>query len=98
MTEGGDIKFRVYIKKSEGNVVDLVPLNQVDSHLAMEEGQFTCEEPGKCKLHCCSGFRMYDGHVFNYWNLRIDVVEFDNTFSYLRSKKLRYHIIVDPPL
>jgi hypothetical protein len=49
MTEGGDIQFRVYIKKSKGNVVDVIPLDRVDSHLTMEEGQFTCDEPGKCK-------------------------------------------------
>jgi hypothetical protein len=64
MTEGGDIRYRVYIKKSKGNVVDVIPLDRVDSHLTMEEGQFTCDEPGKCKLHYCSaGFRI---HVFNY--------------------------------
>ncbi|XP_046633155.1 SEC14-like protein 2 [Daphnia pulicaria] len=74
MTEGGDIRFRVYIKKSKGNVVDVIPLDRVDSHLAMEEDQFTCDEPGK--------------YVF----------EFDNTFSYLRIKKLHYYIYFDPPL
>ncbi|XP_046460824.1 SEC14-like protein 2 [Daphnia pulex] len=73
MTEGGDIRYRVYIKKSKGNVVDVIPLDRVDSHLMMEEGQFTCDEPGK--------------YVF----------EFDNTFSYLRTKKLHYHIYFDPP-
>ena len=49
MTEGGDIRFRVYIKKSKGNVVDVIPLDRVDSHLAMEEGQMACDEPGKCE-------------------------------------------------
>jgi hypothetical protein len=51
MTEGGDIQFRVYTNNSEGGTFDLVPLCRVDSHLAMEEGQITCGEPGKCNLH-----------------------------------------------
>nr|CAH0109449.1 unnamed protein product [Daphnia galeata] len=47
MTEGGDIRFRVYSKNSKGSTNDFVPLSRVDSHLAMEEGYLTCEEPGK---------------------------------------------------
>lgn len=47
MTEGGDISFRIYSKDSKE---DLVPLVRVDSHLAMEEGQVTCDQPGKCKF------------------------------------------------
>ncbi|KAK4004692.1 SEC14-like protein 2 isoform X1 [Daphnia magna] len=70
MTEGGDISFRIYSKDSKE---DLVPLVRVDSHLAMEEGQVTCDQLGK--------------YVF----------EFDNSFSYLRTKKVRYHITVHPP-
>ena len=62
MTEGGDIRFRVYSKNSKGSTNDFVPLSRVDSHLAMEEGYLTCEEPGKCKFqsaffftaHCTS--------------------------------------------
>ncbi|EFX62164.1 hypothetical protein DAPPUDRAFT_120465 [Daphnia pulex] len=73
ITEGGDIKFRVYSKDSKGNTFDFVPLSRVDSHLDMEEGEITCEEPGKY------------------------VLEFDNSFSYLRTKKLRYFIAVDLP-
>jgi hypothetical protein len=97
MTEGGDIRFRVYIKKSKGNVVDVIPLDRVDSHLAMEEDQFTCDEPGKCKLHLL--FCWFADPRF--WLLElanVDVFEFDNTFSYLRIKKLHYYIYFDPPL
>ncbi|XP_046633824.1 SEC14-like protein 2 [Daphnia pulicaria] len=73
ITEAGDIKFRVYSKDSKGSAFDFVPLSRVDSHLDMEEGEITCEEPGKY------------------------VLEFDNSFSYLRTKKLRYFIAVDLP-
>ncbi|XP_046633868.1 SEC14-like protein 2 isoform X1 [Daphnia pulicaria] len=73
MTEGGDIRFRVYTKNAKGSEEDLVLPCRVDSHLAMEEGQMACDEPGK--------------YVF----------EFDNTFSYLRTKKVRYRIFVEPP-
>jgi hypothetical protein len=47
MTDGGDIAFRIYNKNSE----DIVPMNRVDSHIIMEEGQVTCDEPGQCKLN-----------------------------------------------
>lgn len=46
MTEGGDIAFRVFFKGEA--VVDLVPLERVQSDLFMEEGQLVCEHPGKC--------------------------------------------------
>lgn len=46
MTDGGDIGFRVINKNAE----EIVPLNRVDSHIIMEEGQVTCHEPGQCKL------------------------------------------------
>ena len=49
MTEGGDIGFRVYHKSAEEGIVDLVPLSRIESHLVMEEGEFICEDPGKCK-------------------------------------------------
>jgi hypothetical protein len=55
MTEGGDIRFRVYTKNSKGNTNELIPLCRVDSHLAMEEGQIICDEPCKCKLTFISG-------------------------------------------
>ena len=41
MTEGGDIKYRIYNKNS--NVTnDFVPLSQVDSHMVMEEVEIIC--------------------------------------------------------
>jgi hypothetical protein len=49
MTEGGDIRFRVYTKNAKGSEEDLVLPCRVDSHLAMEEGQMACDEPGKCE-------------------------------------------------
>ncbi|KAK4004693.1 hypothetical protein OUZ56_006421 [Daphnia magna] len=73
MTEGGDISYRVYTKNNKNNSDDLVPHCRVDSHLVMEEGQISCDQPGK--------------YVF----------EFDNSYSYLRKKKLRYHIVVEQP-
>ncbi|XP_057372734.1 SEC14-like protein 2 isoform X2 [Daphnia carinata] len=71
MTEGGDISYRVYNKNNKNNSDDLVPQCRVDSHLVMEEGLISCDQPGK--------------YVF----------EFDNSYSYLRKKKLRYHIVVE---
>ena len=47
MTEGGDIGYRIYCKTDQG-VVDLVPLERVESHLFMEEGQLVCDRVGTC--------------------------------------------------
>lgn len=71
MTEGGDISYRIYCKNSADGLVDLVPLDRVESHLLIEEGQITCTIPGKY------------------------VIEFDNSFSYLRSKKVRFFAAVE---
>ncbi len=100
MTEGGDIKFRVYCKDSKRSTFDFVPLSRVDSHLDMEEGEITCEEPGKCKFQphflalFVRGGLVGTHHTFFF---KSDVLEFDNSFSYLRTKKLRYFIAVDLP-
>lgn len=50
MTEGGDIGFRLYFKDPNGDIVDLIPLSRVDSHLVMEYGEITCDQSGKCEL------------------------------------------------
>ena len=93
MTEGGDIGFRIYYKDSQGSI-DLIPLARLDSHLVMEEGDILCESAGKCE-----SIRLNAMFIIRIeWILcSIDTVEFDNTFSYLKPKKLRYHITVNPP-
>ena len=48
MSEGGDLAFYIYYKSTDEEIVELVPLDRVDSHLNMEIGQITCEKPGKC--------------------------------------------------
>lgn len=49
MTQGGDINFRLYHKnQSNKDIVVVLPLDRVDSHLLMEEGQITCQNTGKC--------------------------------------------------
>jgi hypothetical protein len=40
---------------------------------------------------------LVETHPISYINRLSDVLEFDNAFSYLRSKKLRYFIAIDPP-
>lgn len=41
---------------------------------------------------------MEEGQDINVVVFHSDVFEFDNTHSYLRSKKVRYHIILQPSL
>ena len=91
MTDSGDIAFRVFTKDAE-----LLPTNKVESHLVMEEGEITCESKGECKfchvlnkeiiVNCAMCIFFYP-----------DVVEFDNSFSFIKSKKVRYSIVVLPP-
>lgn len=50
ISEGGDVGFRVYCKKGDGSVIDLVPHSRVESHLLLEEGQISCDYTGKCTL------------------------------------------------
>lgn len=52
MTEGGDIGFRVYhianSINSKEEIVEMVPISRIESHLVMEEGELVCEYIGKC--------------------------------------------------
>jgi len=69
-TTEGDIAFAVYLKKANGEMVDVVASERVDSHLATEEGEIPCNQVG------------------------LYVFEFDNSFSYVRSKEVTYSISV----
>lgn len=76
MTEGGDIEFRIYhvtISEKE-EIIEVVPVSRIESHLVMEEGEIICDYTGKY------------------------VVEFENGFSFFRSKKVHYHIEVNPAI
>ena len=89
MTDAGDIAFRVFTKDAE-----LLPTNKVESHLVMEEGEICCESKGECKSSSKSQIQiLFTNLNFNY----SDLFEFDNTFSMLKSKKVRYLIVVLPP-
>lgn len=49
MTVSGNIAYRIYRKTELGTEDLLVPLEKVDCHLFMEEGELICEQTGKCK-------------------------------------------------
>jgi len=70
-TEGGDIAFRVYHKKADGEKVEMFPKDRLECHLIMEEGSTPCDEAGTY------------------------VAEFDNSYSYFRSKKLWYCFTIE---
>lgn len=51
MTEGGDIGFKVYhVPENSKDVIELVPISRIESHLVMEEGEIICDYIGKCKI------------------------------------------------
>ena len=61
--------------------------------MSAEEGEIRCDEIGVCKslmasVPCCLLF-------LNWFLPALDVVEFDNGFSFLRSKKIWYLINVE---
>lgn len=100
MTEGGDIGFRVYYKDPVEGIDDLIPLDRIESHLVTEEGQIICGRPGKCITNRdLNNVLSSVAHKnFELCISCLDVVTFDNTFSLLRPKKVRYYIVVDPPV
>lgn len=97
MTEGGDIGFRItLIDAINKEGIEMVPLSRIESHLVMEEGEIICDTVGKCKsrfykafiLICIMDKQYVDQYVDS------DVVEFENSFSFFRTKKVYYLISV----
>ena len=98
ISTGGDIGFRVYYHRDghqENDILDLVSSDRIQAHLITEEGQIICDTAGKCTTHF---------FIFVNWIVKLisiifllDVVEFDNSFSYFNSKKVHYLITVDSP-
>ena len=84
-SEGGDIGFAIY-QSNERKVVS-------KGRIVAEEGQISTE-PGRCNV----SFRFHWIYRFRCWHCSFclsDIVEFNNTFSYLRSKIIWYAIYVD---
>ncbi len=97
MTEGGDLAYRVYRKNAEEGTVDLVPHGRVESNLYIEEGQILCESTGKCKIENLTEWSNFQCIKNIQYLCFSDVLEFDNTYSIVKMKKIRYFITVDPP-
>jgi len=51
MTEEGDIGFSAYYVERNGEKVDLMSNERIQSHLMMEEGELLCIRPVLCKLN-----------------------------------------------
>ncbi len=54
MTEEGDLMFKVYYRDDKGEKTDLFPLERVECHLVMEEGEINCSGGRTCKLYYLS--------------------------------------------
>lgn len=50
MTEDSDIGFSVYYVERNGDRVDIITNERVQSHLMMEEGDVVCTRPVLCNL------------------------------------------------
>ena len=105
MTEEGDIGFSAYYVERNGEKVDLMTNERIQSHLMMEEGEILCIRPVLCKLNRFPYFFLnFQLIVLTKILTKIvwtfccaDVLEFDNSYSYLRSKKVWYNVVVDLP-
>lgn len=95
-SEEGDVAFAVY-RKTGNELTPLVPHDRVDCHISAEEGEIQCDAPGLCKCLVGSPFHYIKHNEFpillHFFSS--DVVEFDNSFSYIRSKKIWYAISVE---
>lgn len=52
MTEEGDIGFTAYYLERNGERVDIVTNDRVQSHITMEEGEIICVRPVLCTYIC----------------------------------------------
>lgn len=50
MTEEGDIAFGIQYEERNGEKVELVSSERIESNLVMEEGEIVCIRPVLCKL------------------------------------------------
>jgi hypothetical protein len=92
MTEDGDIGYQIVYVKEDGEEVIMLPRDRVDSHQKIEAGEIVCIYSGKCKWFQNSGKTNFEFTHFS--KSLLDVIEFDNSYSYFRSKKLCYSIDV----
>lgn len=93
MTEDRDIMFHVFYRDQNGKKVDVVQKEKIECHLMMEEGEILCFSPRICEKH---QLFLFSNFLFNNDTLSyIDVLRFDNTYSYFRSKTVWHWINLD---
>jgi hypothetical protein len=86
----------VYRKKDD-ELIPIVSHDRIDCDVSPEEGEIQCDYTGVCKLFISIKRLLLLAHfVFNNRFLlpETDVVEFDNSYSYFRSKKIWFSITV----
>jgi len=91
MTEDRDIMFHVFHRDENGKKVDVVPKEKVVSNLIMEEGEIICFSPRICEYY----FTNQKKWLLTILSIEIfnpDVLRFDNSYSYFRSKTVWYWI------
>lgn len=88
MTEEGDVAYRIYTNEDDEEF-DVVKRDRVDSHQLMEQGEVVCTRQTTCKRMIAFNFVELSALIIT---MNTDYVEFDNSFSYWRSKTLWYKI------
>lgn len=97
-THNNDIKFgvRAYNSKT-GEKFNEVDLKRVEANEAEETGFITCQPNHKCNwVNHATGCPCWSNYIDN---LILDTVLFDNSYSYFKSKKITYSVVmVETPL
>jgi len=95
-SEEGDVGFHIFYKEGDRKV-DLVPMARIDCHVVPEEGRIVCPRPVTCQLHFLRhSLSVARTHSISS-SFNADFVEFDNSFSYLRSKKIWFDVRLESP-
>lgn len=94
MTHNQDIKFGVKsVNNKTGEKTSEVELKRIDTASAKEAGFITCQ-----RNHTCEFIDRKLGFNFTKSIFVLDTVVFDNSYSYFKSKKITYSVVVTTPL
>ena len=71
-----------------------MPVQRTKSHIIPESGVHVCESPGDCKF---SRKSVLERKFLPVPPLLLDVLKFENSYSWTRSKEIFYSVKVLPP-
>lgn len=88
LSEDADIGFHIYFFNGKEKV-DLIPFERVNAHIMMEEGMVMSSHAATRKIFI--NINSFHWLKINF-GIVPDFVEFDNSYSYIRSKKIWFSV------